>query len=65
MPTKRRPRRNPEEVTMPGFGSRGGMRQMGVIRQDEPMEKLTANMPKWNPPTGNKEKVPTTPKPRS
>lgn len=32
---------------MPGFGSRGGMRQLGVIRQDEPTEKTTPQMPVW------------------
>jgi len=32
---------------MAGFGSRGGLRQMGVIRQDEPMEKPTPEMPVW------------------
>jgi hypothetical protein len=30
-----------------GFGSRGGFRETGVVRKDEPMEKPTASTPIW------------------
>lgn len=32
---------------MAGFGSRGGLRQMGVVRKDEPMEKPDSSIPVW------------------
>jgi hypothetical protein len=30
-----------------GFGSRGGFRETGVVRKDEPMERPTASTPIW------------------
>jgi hypothetical protein len=39
-----------------GFGSRGGFRETGVVRKDEPMEKPTASTPIWptQPATGDR-----------
>ncbi len=40
-----------------GFGSRGGFRETGVVRKDEPMEKPTASTPVWptQPVTGDRK----------
>ena len=37
----------PPMLTCLGFGSRGGFRETGVVRKDEPMEKPTASTPIW------------------
>jgi len=34
-------------LTCIGFGSRGGFRETGVVRRNEPMEKPTASTPIW------------------
>jgi hypothetical protein len=36
-----------EEKAMAGFGSRGGLREMGVLRPDDPMQRPTATTPVW------------------
>jgi len=46
---------------MAGFGSRGGLRIVGVVRKDT-QEKPTLSV---QPQPDNKEKVPTPNKPRS
>lgn len=47
---------------MAGFGTRGGLRQVGVVRKDDPTEQpRDSNIPVWKfLPVDNKEQVPTT-----
>lgn len=51
-------------LQMIGFGSRGGFRDTGVVRKDEPMEKPTATTPMWAPPQPSNQQ-PTQNEPRS
>lgn len=50
---------------MAGFGTRGGLRQVGVVRKDSGAQPIIAPLRPWNPPTDNKGKAPTKDKPRS
>lgn len=50
---------------MAGFGSRGGLRQVGVVRKDSETQPIVVPLRPWNPPNNNKEKAPTQTKPRS
>ncbi len=51
-------------LQMIGFGSRGGFRDTGVVRKDEPMEKPTGTTPVWVPPQPSNQQ-PTQIEPRS
>jgi len=46
----------PSMLICVGFGSRGGFRQTGVVRKDEPMEKPTASTPIWPSPPAREPK---------
>jgi len=52
------------EIQRLGFGSRGGFRQTGILKNEEPMEKPTATTPVWVPQQTTKQE-PTQNKPRS